>query len=85
MKTLDCKTKMITIDEIILPMRDVNSLNKAKAKTALAANTLLSQEPYSTEEGTQCVIKILDVNDNCDHLNSKEQTKLQKLLQDFES
>ena len=47
---LDCKNKMITIDEITLPMRIIKSLtNKCKAKRALAAHSLLSQELKSTK------------------------------------
>ena len=42
---LDCKQKMITIDEITLPMRNINSLTKSKTRKALAAHTVLSQEP----------------------------------------
>ena len=53
---LDCKQKMITIDEITLPMRNINSLTKSKTRKALAAHTVLSQEPKSTEEATQHVI-----------------------------
>ena len=92
---LDCKHKMITIDEITLPMRNINSLTKSKAKRALVANTLLSQEPKSTEEATQRVIRILDakyqkadlqtiVKDNCTHLSSHEQTMLLEVLKKFE-
>ena len=92
---LDCKNKMITIDEIALPMRNIHSLTKSKVKSALVANNLLSQEPKSTEEATQRVIKILDakyekadiqaiVRDNCTHLSSKEKAMLLKVLTDFE-
>jgi hypothetical protein len=68
-----------TIDEITLPMRNINSLTKSKTRKALAAHTVLCQEPKSTEEATQHVIQILDANykkadiqaivkDNCSHL-----------------
>ena len=92
---LDCKNKMITIDEIILPMRNINSLSMSKVKRALAANSLSSQEPKSTEEATQRVIGILDakyekadlqaiVDEHCSHLSSKEQTMLLEVLKTFE-
>ncbi len=32
---LDCKNKMITIDEITLPMRNIHSVTKSKVKIAL--------------------------------------------------
>ncbi len=81
---LDCKQKMITI-----------SLTKSKTRKVLAAHTLLSQEPKSTEEATQCVIQILDanykkvdiqtiVNDNCAHLTASQNAMLLKDLQKFE-
>ncbi len=57
---LYCKQKMLAIDEITLPMQNINSLTKSKNRKALAAHTVLSQEPKSTEEATQHVIQILD-------------------------
>jgi hypothetical protein len=51
----------ITIDEITMPMRNINIVTKSKTKSALAANSLLSQEPKSAEEATQRVIRISDV------------------------
>ena len=55
---------------------------------------MLSQEPKSTEEATQHVIRNLDAKyekadiqnffDNCSHLDSKQQSLLLKVLPDFE-
>ena len=86
---------MITIDEIILPMRNINSLSMSKVKRVLAANSLSTQEPKSTEEATQHVIGILDakyekadlqaiVDEYCSQLSSKEQTMLLEVLKNFE-
>ena len=50
---MDFKTKTITIDEIILSMRNIESLtNKSKVKEAWALSNALSREPISTEQAT---------------------------------
>jgi hypothetical protein len=49
---LDFRTKEITIDEIILPMRDVNSLTKSKMDKAWALNNSMAHEPNSKHEAT---------------------------------
>ncbi len=60
---MDFKTKTITIDEIILPMRKIANLtNKSKVKEAWAISNALAHEPLSTELATQCAVKILDAN-----------------------
>eukprot|EP00804_Cyclotella_cryptica_P003809 CCRYP_008945-RA/>CCRYP_008945-RA protein AED:0.52 eAED:0.52 QI:0/0/0/0.66/0/0/3/0/164 len=77
---LDFRTKEITVDDISLPMRDINKL-KTRATYA--------------KEATKCLIHILHakyekadlraiVKDNCTHLSVPEQTKLLELLQEFE-
>ena len=92
---LDFKAKSITIDEIILPMRNINSLtDKSKAKETWAISNALAHEPISTELATQRAVKILDANytkadlqtvvTNCTQLNSVEQNKLLELLKKFE-
>ncbi len=92
---LNFKDKAITIDEIILPMRNINSLTKANIKKTWALNNSLAHEPQSTAEAMQRMVKILDtkyekadlqaiVRDKCAHLKSKEQTSLLELLTDFE-
>ncbi len=93
---LNFKAKTITIDEIILPMRDINSLDRHRIKEAWAHNNALAHEPQSTEEATQRVVHILDakyekadlqliVTNNCSHLNANEQNLLLNLLTEFES
>ena len=42
---LDFQTKEITIDEIILPMRDINSLTMSKIERTCAVNDSMAQEP----------------------------------------
>ncbi len=50
---MDLKTKSITIDEIILPMRNITNLtNKSKVKEAWAISNALAREPISTELAT---------------------------------
>ena len=60
---LDFKHKMITIDEIKFPMRNIKDLPTSNKK-ALSYNTRLANkyEPTSTELATQRVVKILDAN-----------------------
>ncbi len=56
---LDFKTRSITIDEIILPMRNIANLtNKSKVKEAWAISNAFAHEPISTELATQCAVKI---------------------------
>ena len=92
---LDFKAKSITIDEIILPMRNINSLtDRSKVKETWAVSNALAHEPISTELATQRAVKILDANytkadlqavvTNCTQLNSIEQNKLLGLLKKFE-
>ena len=92
---LDFRTKEITIDEIILPMRDVNSLTKSTMDKAWAVNNSMAQEPNSTQEATQRVVHILDakyekadlqsvVSTNFTHLSLPDQNRLLELLIEFE-
>ena len=85
----------ITIDEIILSMRNIANLtNKSKVKEAWVISNVLAHEPISTELATQRALKILDANytkadlqavvTNCTQLNSVEQKKLLELLKKFE-
>ena len=59
---LDFQTKQITIDEFILPMRNINSLASTKIEKAWAVNNSMAQEPVSTKKATQRVVEILDAN-----------------------
>ncbi len=58
---LDFKDKTITIDSILLPMRNtVNLQLKPSITRALTHNTCQAQEPVSTCSDTKRVIAILD-------------------------
>ena len=58
---LDFKEKTITIDNILLPMRNITNLQlKPSVTRALRHNTCQAQEPVSTRNATKRVIEILD-------------------------
>ncbi len=77
---LDFKEKTITIDSILLPMRNIVNLQlKPSVTKALQHNSVQAQESVSTQNATKRVIEILDakydkanlpeiVKDNCSHL-----------------
>ena len=80
---LDIWIKQITIDEIILPMRNINSLTKSKIEKAWTVHNSLAHEPHSTQEATKRVVQILDakyekadlqsvVSANCTHLSPQD-------------
>jgi hypothetical protein len=57
---LDFKAKTITIDEIILPMRNINLLQGAGTLSVLKLNNSLAMESKSTLDAIKQVIQILD-------------------------
>ncbi len=86
---LDFKDIMITVDEIKLPMQNINYLQGSSILHLL-------MEPQSTQEATKCVTWILDtkyqkadlqaiVRDNCKLLSADQQKKLLQLLKKYES
>ena len=92
---LDFRTKEITIDEIILPMRDINSLTTSKMERVWTVNKSMVHKPHSMHEATQQVVHILDtkyekadlqsvVSANCTHLSLPDQNKLLELLMEYE-
>ena len=92
---LDFKAKTINLDSIILPMRDINNLQKAQKLRALRMNNSLAQELISTREATTLVVKILDANyqkadvraiveTHCTRLTTKQKEQLLSLLLAFE-
>ncbi len=92
---LDFEAKTITIDEVILLMRNINHLQGASLLRALQLNHSLAMEPYSTQDATKRVTWILDakykkadlqskVRNNCKHLSTNQQTKLLQLLKKYE-
>ncbi len=57
----DFKEKTITIDEILLPMRNINNLQlKSIISRALKPNSSFSHEPVSSGNATKRVVGILD-------------------------
>ncbi len=92
---LDFKDKMITLDEVKLPMQNINYLQGSSTLHALRYNHSLAIEPQSTQDATKCVTWILDtkyqkadlqsiVRDNGKHLSTNQQKKLLQLLKKFE-
>jgi hypothetical protein len=57
---LDFKDKMITVDEVRLPMQNINYLQGSSTLRALKLNHSLAMEPQSTQEATKRVTRILD-------------------------
>jgi hypothetical protein len=55
---LDFQEKTITIDEILLIMRNILNLQlKPRTTRALRENTYFAQEPISTRSATKCMVK----------------------------
>ncbi len=93
---LDFKDKMITVDEVKLPMQNINYLHCSSTLQALRLNHSLAMEPQSTQDATKHVTWILDakyqktdlqliVRDNCKHLSADQQKKLLQLRKKYES
>jgi hypothetical protein len=57
---LDFKDKMITVDEVKLPMRNINVLQGSSTLRALRLHHSLAMEPQSTQDATKHVTGILD-------------------------
>jgi hypothetical protein len=92
---LDFKDKMLTIDEVKLPMQNINYLQGSSTLHALKLNHSLAMEPQSTQDTAKHVTRIPDakyqkadlqsiVRDNCKHLSADQQKKLLQLLKKYE-
>ena len=57
---LDYKDKMISVDEVKLPMWNINYLQGSSTLRALKLNHSLAMEPQSTQDATKRVTWILD-------------------------
>jgi hypothetical protein len=57
---LNFRDKMITIDETVLPMRNINNLQGSSILQALRHNHSLAMEPQSTQDATKRTTRILD-------------------------
>ncbi len=92
---LDFKEKTIPIDEVLLPMRNINDLQlKPSISRVLKLNSSYAQEPVSTGNTTKHVVEILDakydkadlpsiVKNNCAHLSTVHCNLLFALLLKF--
>jgi hypothetical protein len=89
------KDTMITVDEVKLPMRNINYLQGSSTLCELKLNHSLAMEPHSTQDATKRVTWILDakyqkadlqsiVRDNFKHLSANQQKKLLQLLKKYE-
>ena len=67
---LDFKDKMITLDEVKLPMQNINYLQGSSTIRALRLNHSLAMEPQYTQNATKHVTQILDANDKRADLQS---------------
>jgi hypothetical protein len=85
---------MIPVDEVKLPVQNINYLQGASTLQALMLNHSLAMELHSTQDATKCVTRILDakfkkadfqsiVRDNCKHLSTNQQKKLLQLLKKY--
>jgi hypothetical protein len=93
---LDFQEKTITIEEILLPMRNIAKLQlRLRTTRTLRENTYFSQEPISTRSATKCMVEILDakyekadlpaiIRENCSHLKALDREKLLSVLLRFE-
>jgi hypothetical protein len=93
---LDFQEKTITIDKILLRMRNTANLQlKPRITRALRENTCFAQESISTRSATKHMVKILDakyekanltaiIRENCSHLTASDREKLLSVLLKFE-
>jgi hypothetical protein len=93
---LDFKERTITIDDILLPMRNINSMQlKSSIFRALKLNSSFAQEPVSTRNSTKRVVEILVAKydkadlpsiekNNCMHLSTSHCNLQLALLLKFE-
>jgi hypothetical protein len=93
---LDFLEKTITIDKILLPMRNIANLQlKPRITRALRENTCFAQEPISTCSKAKRMVEILDakyekadlpaiIRENCSHLTAFDREKLFSVLLKFE-
>ena len=67
---LDFKAKVISVDEITLPMRNINHLQGHSLLWALKLNNSFAKEPISTPDATKRAVQILDAKYNKADLQS---------------
>jgi hypothetical protein len=85
---------MKTVDEVKLPMQNINYLQGSSTLSALKLNHSLAMEPQSTQDATKRVTWILDaeykkadlqaiVRDKSKHVKADQQKKLLQLLKKY--
>jgi hypothetical protein len=92
---LDFQERTITIDKILLPMRNIANLQlKPRITRALRENTCFAQEPIGTRSKTKRMVEILDtkyekadllaiIRENYSHLTASDREKLLSVLLKF--
>jgi hypothetical protein len=92
---LDFQEKTITIDKILLPLRNIANLQlKPRITRALRENTCFAQDPISTRSATKRMVEILDakyenadlpaiIREICSHLQASDREKLLSVLLRF--
>ncbi len=71
---LDFKDKMVILDEVEMPMGNINHLQGASILHALKLNHSLAMEPHSTQDATKWVAWILDAKYKPADLQSLSET-----------
>ncbi len=92
---LDFQEKTITIDKILLPMRNITNLQlKPRITRALRENACFAQEPISNCSKIKRVVENFDakyekadlpaiIRENCSHLTASNREKLLSVLLKF--
>jgi hypothetical protein len=91
---LDFKDKTITIDEVKLPMQNINYLQGSSTLHGLKLNHSRAMEPQSTQDATKRVMRILDakhqkadlqsvVRNNCKHLKHQSAKEVTAATQEI--
>jgi hypothetical protein len=91
---LNFKDKMITVDEVKLPIQNINYLQGSSTLRVLKLNHSLTMEPHSTHDTIKRVAWFLDakyqkadlqsiVRDNCKYLSTDQQKKILQLLKKY--
>ncbi len=92
---MDFQEKTVTIDKILLPLRNIANLQlKPKITRALRENSCFAQKPISTRSKTKRVVEMLDtkyekadlpaiIRENCSHLTASDREKLLSVLLKF--
>jgi len=92
---LDFKDIIITVDEVKLPMQNINYLQGSSTLCVQKLNLSLAMDLHSTQDATKCVTRILQtkykiadfqsiVRDSCNYLSTNQQKKLLQVFKKYE-